>query len=155
MIIDKQGTLDNCRVALVCSRFNLSISELLFEGAMTRLQELNFEEHQVTAVWVPGAIEIPVAAQRLASKQAYEAIICLGAVIRGETSHYDYVCDQVSMGCTQVSLAHDIPVLFGILTTDNETQARARLGGVHGHKGRECVDAALEMVAVLREIDEV
>ncbi len=153
-VIDKKGYTDKCRIALVISRFNESITQLLYEGAVQRLQELEIINHYVTVVWVPGAIEIPIAAQRLARTHGYEAIVCLGAVIRGETDHYDYVCDHVNLGCHRVSLEHDIPVVFGVLTTSNEAQAKARLGGVHGHKGRESVDTALEMIAVLRAIDE-
>src|SRR5882724_4184705 len=91
-------------VALVISRFNEEITRLLYQGAMDRLKELEFADEHLTAVWVPGAFEIPLAAQRLALAEIYEVIICLGAVIRGETSHYDYICQQTSMGCQKVAL---------------------------------------------------
>jgi 6,7-dimethyl-8-ribityllumazine synthase len=139
-------------VAIVVSRFNEDITQRLLEGAVQRLKELDFADEHITVVWVPGAVEIPLTAQRLARADNIEVIICLGAVIRGETSHYDYVCEQVSQGCQKVSLEQDIPVIFGILTTENEEQALDRLGGKHGHKGRDAVDAALEMVSVLRQI---
>lgn len=139
-------------IALVVSRFNEEITQALYEGAVARLQELGFANENITVVWVPGAVEIPLTAQRLARADGYEAIICLGAVIRGETTHYDYVCDQVSMGCQRVALENDVPVIFGVLTTENEEQAHDRIGGKHGHKGRDAVDAALEMVSVLRQI---
>lgn len=141
-----------CNLAIVTSRFNEEITERLYNGALARLQELHFSEEQITAVWVPGAVEIPLAAQRLARTNIYSAIICLGAVIRGETSHYDYVCQQVSFGCQKVALQEDIPVIFGVLTTENEEQALARTGGHHGHKGCEAVDAAISMISVLRQI---
>src|SRR5262249_4934638 len=102
-------------------------------------------------VWVPGAIEIPIMVQRLAKTTRYEAIIALGAVIRGETTHYDYVCQQVSYGCQRLALDYNLPVIFGVLTTDTEEQALDRVGGQHGHKGRDAVDTAIEMVKVLRK----
>lgn len=139
-------------IALVVSHFNEEITQALYEGAVARLQELGFANEHITVVWVPGAVEIPLTAQRLARADGYEAIICLGAVIRGETTHYDYVCEQVSMGCQKVALENDVPVIFGVLTTENEEQAHDRIGGKHGHKGRDAVDAALEMVSVLRQI---
>lgn len=139
-------------IAIVVSRFNQEITQKLYDGAIQRLQELNFDTKQITVVWVPGAVEIPLAAQRLAKCEKYEAIICLGAVIMGETKHFDYVCEQVSYGCQTVALTHDIPVIFGVLTTDTEEQAYDRVGGRHGHKGRCAVDAAFEFISVLRQI---
>ena len=152
-IIDEQGSVNSFPLAIVVSRFNEEVTRGLYDGAIQRLDELDFSDHQVTVVWVPGAVEIPIAAQRLASTDTYDAIIALGAVIRGETSHFDYVCEQVSQGCQHVALNHDLPVIFGILTTDTDEQALARSRGKEGNKGRECVDAALEMVAVLRAIE--
>lgn len=143
---------EHFNVGLVVSRFNEAVTRRLYEGALERLKELQFADEHITAVWVPGAIEIPLAAQRLARANIYETIICLGAVIRGETSHYDYVCEQASTGCQKVALENDLPVIFGVLTTENETQALDRAGGQHGNKGRDAVDAALEMVSVLRQI---
>ncbi|CAM4384172.1 MAG: 6,7-dimethyl-8-ribityllumazine synthase [Legionellaceae bacterium] len=154
-LIDAIDLEEPFNIAIIISRFNDEVTELLFEGAMERLRELNFPEDQITVIWVPGAVEIPLIAQRLANTDIYEAIICLGAVIRGETSHYDYVCQQVSHGCQQVALDYDIPVIFGILTTENEEQAFARVGGIHGHKGKDAVDAALQMVSVLRQIEDI
>ncbi|CAN5456650.1 6,7-dimethyl-8-ribityllumazine synthase [soil metagenome] len=151
-IISAQDIDHQFKVALVVSRFNEEITHLLYEGAIHRLKELDFAPDQVTVVSVPGAIEIPLTAQRLAQSKRFEAIVCLGAVIRGETTHYDYVCQQVSEGCLQVSLQYDIPVIFGILTTEDDEQAFERAGGKHGHKGRDAVDAAFEMVSVLRQL---
>lgn len=142
------------KLAFIVSRFNQEITEALYQGAMERVAELEICHEFVKTYWVPGAVEIPITAQHLAKSGKYEAIICLGAVIRGETSHYDYVCQQVSDGCLQVALKYDVPVIFGILTTENDEQALARVGGEHGHKGRESVDAAIEMITVLRDIDK-
>lgn len=101
-------------VAIVISQFNQEVTESLFHGAIQRLEELNFPKQLITAVWVPGAIEIPITAQRLARTKHFDAIICLGAVIRGETSHYDYVCQQVSYGCQKVALENNLPVIMAI-----------------------------------------
>lgn len=137
-------------IAIVVSQFNLEITARLLAGATERLQELSAQEELVA--WVPGAVEIPLTAQHLAKSKKYDAIITLGAVIRGETTHYDYVCQQVSHGCQQIALENHIPVIFGILTTENETQALERVGGKHGHKGRDAVDAAFQMIHLLRQL---
>jgi 6,7-dimethyl-8-ribityllumazine synthase len=150
-IITEQPLTTPPRIAIVVSRFNEEITSQLLKGAGQRLQE-RFPAAEAVIVWVPGAIEIPLVAQRLARKGHFDALIVLGAVIRGETSHYDYVCQQVSDGCQRVALNCDIPVIFGVLTTDDELQALARVGGDHGHKGREAVDAAFSMISVLRQL---
>jgi 6,7-dimethyl-8-ribityllumazine synthase len=137
-------------LAIVVSRFNKKVTQLLSQGALDRLKELAFPDEQIAYVEIPGAVEIPVMAQSLAKTNIYKAIICLGAVIQGETNHYDYVCDQVSYGCQRVALDHNIPVIFGVLTTFNEEQALARAGGSKGHVGKEAVDIAVEMVGLLR-----
>lgn len=139
-------------IAIVVSRFNHEVTHGLLTGTVERLRELGFTDEQMSVAWVPGAIEIPVVAQRFAKKEAIAVVICLGAVIRGETNHYDYVCHQVSTGCQRVALDYDKPVVFGILTTDSEEQALARIGGKHGHKGREAAEVAYEMVSVMRQI---
>ncbi len=139
-------------IAIVVSRFNEEITQKLHDGAVSRLYELGFTSEQVKVIIVPGAIEIPITAQRLANTKEYKAIIALGAVIQGETKHFDYVCQQISLGCQQVALTHDIPVIFGVLTTDTEEQAYDRVGGKHGHKGRDAADAAFELVKTLNEI---
>lgn len=136
------------KIAVVVSEFNSEITEELCDGAQARLLERGVVAENITVIRVPGAVEIPLAAKLLAKLKKYHAIICLGAVIRGETSHYDYVCQQVSQGCQQVMLSFDIPVIFGVLTTENEAQALARVGGIEGHKGREAADAALAMVTL-------
>ena len=143
----------SCKIAVVVSRFNASITSRLRDGALARLQEYEeCKEEDITLVEVPGAVEIPIVVQRLARDKKYDAIIALGAVIRGETTHYDYVCEQVSQGCQHIALCHDIPVIFGVLTTENEAQAFARVGGCVGHKGIEAVDAAMAMISILHAL---
>lgn len=151
--LDGRKEVDFFPLAIVVSRFNQEITDQLYDGAIQRLKELNVPEHQITVATVPGAVEIPLTVQRLAQTNRFEAIITLGAVIRGETSHYDYVCSQVSEGCQQIALAEDIPIIFGILTTENVQQAQDRVGGAHGHKGVESVDTAIEMVSLFRQIE--
>lgn len=151
-ILDGRKKIDHFPVAIVISRFNEEITEKLHQGAIQRLRELQVPDDQITVVWVPGAVEIPFMAQQLARTNRYQAIIALGAVIRGDTSHYDYVCDQVSQGCQAVSLKENIPVIFGLLTTENMKQAEERSGGSHGNKGSDAVDAAFEMVSLLQQM---
>jgi 6,7-dimethyl-8-ribityllumazine synthase len=139
-------------VAMVISRFNETVTQRLYEGAVQRLKELEIPNDHITAVWVPGAVEIPVVANELAQSQQFPVIITFGAVIRGETGHYDLVSKQVSDGCQQVALTHHIPVIFGVLTTENREQAMDRSGGKHSHAGRDAVDAAFEMVSVMQQI---
>ena len=149
----KGGPIDwSVNIAVVISHFNAEITEKLLEGAMERLNEYNCTLEQVTVVKVPGVVEIPLVVKCLAKKSCYDAIICLGAVIRGETTHYDYVCEQVSQGCQRVMLNSDVPVIFGVLTTEDRAQALDRVGGNHGHKGRDAVDAAFDMISVLEQL---
>lgn len=139
-------------LAIVSSRFNAEVTDLLLEGALERLQELDYDLEKVPVYQVPGAVEIPLIAKKLAKSKHYHAVVCLGAVIRGETTHYDYVCDQVSQGCQQVMLEHELPIIFCVLTTENKAQALDRCGGAHGHKGRDAIDCALEMAALMEKI---
>lgn len=139
-------------VGIVVSRFNEQVTTKLCEGAIQRLKELEITNNHITVVWVPGAVEIPIVAKQLAESGQYAAVITLGAVIRGETGHYDFVCKQVSDGCQQIALATGVPIIFGVLTTENLEQALDRAGGKHSHKGREAVDAAFEMVSVLQQL---
>ena len=150
--INVAAGVKNFSLVIIVSRFNQAITGKLLAGAKERCKEKNIID--VTVIHVPGAVEIPLAAQACAVAEKYDAIIALGAVIRGETSHYDYVCQQVSRGCQEVMLNFSIPVIFGVLTTDNDSQAEDRAGGKHGNKGRDAVDAACEMVAVMRKIEE-
>ncbi len=140
------------RIALVVSQFNDEITHELLQGALAHLASQGISQKQCTVAHVPGAIEIPLIAKLFAKQQQYDAIICLGAVIRGETSHYDYVCQQVSQGCQQVMLTFDIPVIFGILTTENTQQAQERIGGKEGHKGKEAAATALAMINLIKRL---
>lgn len=143
-----QGTLeiqDRFKIGIVTSRFNAEITEKLEAGAYARLIELGMNTEKIVRVRVPGAVEIPLAALHLLESDC-DAVIALGCVIRGETTHYDYVCNSVERGCTQVMLQTKKPVVFGVLTTENEEQAEARVGGAFGHKGRDAAEVAVEML---------
>lgn len=141
------------KFALVVSRFNSFITERLLEGALDCLRRQGVADADLTVVRVPGAWEIPLAAQRLAADKAHQGIICLGAVIRGSTPHFDYVAAEVSKGIAQVSLESRVPVTFGILTTDTLEQAIERAGSKAGNKGFAAAEAAIEMVNLLRELE--
>ena len=140
------------KVAIVAARFNEFITAKLLSGAMDGLVRHDVREEDVDVAWVPGAFEIPLIAKKLAECGRYDAVICLGAVIRGATSHYDYVCAEVSKGIAQVSLATGVPVLFGVLTTDTIEQAVERAGTKAGNKGFDCATSAIEMVNLIRTI---
>jgi 6,7-dimethyl-8-ribityllumazine synthase len=146
------GSNHSFPIAVIVSTFNEDITSALKDGAIQRLNELGFRPKDILLVEVPGAVEIPLVANLLAKKNQVQVIVALGAVIRGETSHYDYVCEQVSQGCQQVMLEHDIPVIFGVLTTENEEQARERVGGKHGHKGIEAADCAVIMHSIKQQL---
>jgi 6,7-dimethyl-8-ribityllumazine synthase len=135
------------KVGIVTARFNSEITEKLESGAYERLIELGVKPEHIIRTRVPGAIEIPLAAALLLDR-ACDAIIALGAVIQGDTKHFDYVCNSVESGCTRVMLDTKKPVIFGVLTTDNEEQALARVGGAHGHKGRDAAEVAIEMLSL-------
>lgn len=141
------------KVGIVAARFNESITSKLLSGALDGLKRHNVEEDDISVAWVPGAFEIPLIASKMAKSGKYDAVICLGAVIRGSTTHYDYVCSEVSKGIASVSLASDIPVLFGVLTTENIEQAIERAGTKAGNKGYDCALSAIEMVNLIREIE--
>lgn len=141
------------KVAIVAARFNEFITSKLIGGAMDGLSRHGINEDDVTLAWVPGAFEIPLIASKLAKSGKYDAVICLGAVIRGSTSHYDYVCAEVSKGIAQVSLQSQVPVLFGVLTTDTIEQAIERAGTKAGNKGYDCALSAVEMVNLIREVE--
>jgi 6,7-dimethyl-8-ribityllumazine synthase len=143
---------EGLKFALVVSRFNSFITERLLEGALDSLKRKGVREEDLTLVRVPGAWEIPLVAKRLAQGKVYNAVICLGAVIRGSTPHFDYVAAEVSKGIAQVSLETGVPIAFGILTTDSLEQAIERAGSKAGNKGAAAADAALEMVSLLGEL---
>jgi 6,7-dimethyl-8-ribityllumazine synthase len=136
-------------VAIIVGVFNREITQSLQEGTITQLLARGVKQQDISIYEVPGAIEIPLVAKRLAMAGHVQAIITLGSVIRGDTSHYDLVCNLVSQGCMQVSLEYNLPVIFGVLTTENEEQAWDRLGGKHGHKGVEVANAAIAMQQLL------
>lgn len=138
------------KIAIVASRFNEFITSKLVSGAEDCLRRHDVNDEDITLAWVPGAFEIPLMAKKLAKSGNYDAIICVGAVIRGATSHYDYVCAEVSKGIAGVSLETEVPVLFGVLTTDTIEQAIERAGTKAGNKGYDCAMSALELVQVLR-----
>ncbi len=144
----------NWKLGVVTSRFNEEITGPLESGALNRLGELGVEINNIVRVQVPGAVEIPLAAKRLLA-MGCDAVLALGAVIRGETTHYDYVCNSVERGCSQLMLEMNKPVVFGVLTTENEAQALDRLGGQHGHKGRDAADTAIEMLSLLNKMKEL
>ena len=141
------------RVGIIVSRFNEFITAKLLGGAMDGLLRHDVREEDIHVAWVPGAFEIPLIASKMAKSGKYDAVICLGAVIRGSTSHYDYVCSEVSKGIAAVSLSSDIPVLYGAATTENIEQAIERAGSKAGNKGYECALGAIEMVNLIREIE--
>ena len=140
------------KIAIVLSLFNEFIGQKLLEGAISFFKEKNIDEENIDVIKVPGAFEIPLTADKLASLKKYDAIICLGAVIRGDTPHFDYVAGAASKGILQVSLKHALPVIFGILTTDNVEQAIERSGGKHGNKGRNAANTALEMIDLMKKL---
>lgn len=137
-------------VAVIVSEFNWDITGKLLEGCLERFSEKEIPKENILVLKVPGAVEIPITAQKLAKQKKYEAVIGLGAVIRGDTDHYQFVCDQVSFGCQKVALENELPVIFGVLTTDSEEQALDRVGGKEGHKGKDAADAALQMIELFR-----
>lgn len=139
------------KISIICSMFNSEITEKLLQGTIARLTESGIEKDQIDIFMVPGAIEIPLIVKLLAKSNKYRAIISLGCVIRGETDHYDYVCQQVSHGCQQIMLEFNIPVIFGVLTTNNFKQAKERISKKN-HKGIEAADTALEMMRLISKI---
>ncbi len=140
------------KIGIVASRFNEFIVSKLIEGAKDGLLRHDVKDDNIELCWVPGSFEIPVAAKRMAETKKYDAIICLGAVIRGSTSHYDYVCAEVSKGIAQVSMQTGLPVMFGILTTDTIQKAIERAGTKAGNKGYDCALGAIEMVNLMKQI---
>lgn len=154
MIKDIVGSLngENIRIGIVMSRFNEMISKSLYEGAVEMLIRLGVSEKSITRATVPGAFEIPLVAKKMALSGHYDAIICLGAVIRGATPHFDYVAGQAASGTAQASMESGVPVLFGILTTETIEQAIERAGTKCGNKGADVAAAAVEMVNLLKKL---
>ena len=138
------------KIGIAAARFNEFIVAKLIGGAQDGLQRHGVQESDIDLVWVPGAFELPLAAQKMAKSGKYDAVICLGAVIRGSTPHFDYVCAEVSKGIAQVSLQTEVPVIFGVLTTDNIEQAIERAGTKAGNKGADSAKTAIEMANLLK-----
>jgi 6,7-dimethyl-8-ribityllumazine synthase len=143
---------NGAKIGIVASRFNEFIVSKLVGGAEDALLRHDVNPDDITVAWVPGAFEIPVVAKKMAESGKYDAVICLGAVIRGATSHYDYVCNEVSKGVASVSLETGIPVLFGVVTTENIEQAIERAGTKAGNKGYDCAVSALEMIDLIKQL---
>ena len=150
--LKKEKLVKALRIAVVTSRFNEEITSKLEDGAFDYLEEIGAE---IFSVRVPGAIEIPLAVQALLDIKKIDGVVALGAVIRGDTTHYDYVCQSVERGCSELMLRYKKPVGFGVLTTENEEQALARAGGAHGNKGYESAQVVIEMIGLLKEIKSI
>ena len=144
--------VNEVKIAIVVARFNDFITSKLLEGALDALRRHEVTEDAIDIAWVPGAFEIPLIAAKLAKTNQYDAVICLGAVIRGGTTHYDYVCSEVSKGIAHVSLTYDLPVMFGVLTTENIEQAIERAGSKAGNKGFDAAIGAIEMISLSQNI---
>lgn len=140
------------RFAIVVARWNEAITQKLLDGAVATLKQHKVTDEAIDVAWVPGSFEIPLAAQRMANSGCYAAVLCLGAVIRGETSHDQHINRAVSLAISQLALAADVPVLFGVLTCETMEQAIHRAGGNVGNKGAECAEAALQMVGLLKNL---
>jgi len=151
-VLEGKLVADGAKIGIVASRFNEFIVSKLISGAVDGLVRHNVNDDDITLAWVPGAFEIPVAAKKMAESGKYDAVICLGTVIRGATSHYDYVCNEVSKGIAQVSMNTGVPVMFGIVTTENIEQAIERAGTKAGNKGYDCALGAIEMINLAKQI---
>jgi len=155
MIYEGKLTSDVASIGIVCARFNEFITSKLLGGALDCLTRHGIDEEMIDIAWVPGAFEIPLIAQKMAKSGKYDAVICLGAVIRGSTTHYDYVCSEVSKGIATASINTGVPVMFGVVTTENIEQAIERAGTKAGNKGYDCALGAIEMINLIREIDSI
>tara|TARA_B100001013_G_C24485114_1_gene392852 strand:+ start:177 stop:671 length:495 start_codon:yes stop_codon:yes gene_type:complete len=147
------GSVD-IEVGIVVAHYSEYVTNKLLEGAITGLKDHGISDDSITVVWVPGSFELPVMAQTMLEIDNYDLIVCLGAVIRGETPHFEYVSQAAAMGISRVGLDYGVPVIFGVLTTDNQDQAMERSGGNLGNKGRESAIAGLEMASAIRQLQE-
>ena len=152
-VLEGKLVSDKIKIGIVASRFNEFITSKLIGGALDGLKRHDVNDDDIELAWVPGAFEIPLIASKMAKSGNYDAVICLGAVIRGSTSHYDYVCNEVSKGIAAVSLETGVPVMFGVLTTDNIEEAIERAGTKAGNKGYDCALSAIEMVNLIRNMN--
>ena len=153
-ILEGKMVAEGVKIGIVVARFNVFITSKLLGGAMDGLVRHGMNEDDVDVAWVPGAFEIPLIAKKMAKSGKYDAVIALGAVIRGSTSHYDYVCNEVSKGIASVSLQTGIPVMFGIVTTENIEQAIERAGTKAGNKGYDCALGAIEMINLIKTMEQ-
>lgn len=151
-ILEGQLLAEGLKIGIVVSRFNEFITSKLLSGAEDTLRRHGANEDDITVAWVPGAFEIPLIAKKMAKSSKYDGIICLGAVIRGATSHYDYVCNEVSKGVALVNMETEVPTAFGVLTTENIEQAVERAGTKAGNKGSDAAMAVIEMVNLTKEL---
>ena len=151
-IIEGKVVAQGIKIGIVASRFNEFIVSKLLSGALDGLIRHGVAEDDISTAWVPGAFEIPMIADKMAKSGKYDAVLCLGAVIRGATSHYDYVCNEVAKGVAHVALSSEIPVMFGVLTTDTIEQAIERAGTKAGNKGYDVAVGAIEMVNLMRQL---
>ena len=151
-VIEGKLVADGIKVGIVASRFNEFIVSKLIGGALDGLLRHDVKEDDITLAWVPGAFELPLAAQKMAKSGKYDAVICLGAVIRGATSHYDLVCNEAATGIAQVGLQTGVPIMFGVVTTENIEQAIERAGTKAGNKGYDCALSVLETVNLLKSL---
>lgn len=150
--IEGQLVAEGLKVGIVVARFNEFINSKLLDGALDGLKRHGVKEEDIEVAWVPGAFEIPLVAQKMATSKKYQAVICLGTVIRGSTTHYDYVCSEVSKGVAHVGMATGVPTIFGVLTTESIEQAIERAGTKAGNKGFESAVTAIEMANLLKQI---
>ncbi len=152
MIEGKVVAPEGMRVGIVASRFNSFIVQKLLDGAVDGLVRHGVQEENITACWVPGAFELPLIASKMAAMDCYDAVICVGAVIRGSTTHYEMVCNETTKGIAQTALSSGKPVLYGVITTENIEQAIERAGSKAGNKGYDCALSAIEMVNVMKAL---
>ena len=151
-IIEGEQTISGARIAIVASRYNGYIVERLIRGCTETLAGCGIDTDSMTLVRVPGAFELPVVASRLAKQKQFDAVIALGAVIRGETPHFDYICNECANGLARIAIKTDLPVIFGVLTVDNAEQAEDRSGDEESNKGSEAALTAVEMISLLRKL---
>ena len=151
-ILEGYVTGKGLKFGIVVARFNEFITSKLLGGALDTLHRHEAADDDIDVAWVPGAFEIPLVAKKMAESGKYDAVICLGAVIRGSTTHYDYVCNEVSKGVAQVGLTTGVPTIFSVVTTENIEQAIARAGSKSGNKGYDCALSAIEMVNLLKQL---
>lgn len=151
-VIEGQLVSEGLKIGIVVARFNEFINSKLLDGALDGLKRHGVKEEDIQVAWVPGAFEIPLVAQKMAASNKYQAVICLGTVIRGSTSHYDYVCSEVSKGVAHVGMATGVPTIFGVLTTESIEQAIERAGTKAGNKGFESAATAIEMANLFKQL---